>query len=195
MVRRQLYDMMQQQQGLVLNKKLEYLENVLLRQESYTEDEERNFKQRFSYFKAQFKEKWSAAQRIDERFRKTYGKWLEGTFEVPKGTVNLKPGAGRPTKSFDDCSERSKRRKTKELRESAETEELTFATQMKLRASGKTDASKVVKDLNASPKRATKYRKAFVESLKETRKQLSPLQALSMFVEAGKIYYYLSLVF
>lgn len=104
MVRRQLYDMMQQQ-GLDINQKLEYVENMLLRQESYTEDEARNFKQRFSQFKAQFKVKWSAAQRKDERFRKTYGKWLEETIQIPKGTANLKPGAGRPTKSFEDSSE------------------------------------------------------------------------------------------
>lgn len=78
---------------------------MLLRQESYTEDEARNFKQRFSQFKAQFKVKWSAAQRKDERFRKTYGKWLEETIQIPKGTANFKPGAGRPTKSFEDSSE------------------------------------------------------------------------------------------
>lgn len=195
MVRRQLYDVMQQSICVNLNEKLEYLEGVLLQQENYTEDEERNFKHRFSYFKAQFKEKWSAAQRKDDRFRKIHSKWLEGTFEVPKGTVNVNPGAGRPTKSFDDSSERSERRKTEELQKSAETEKLIFATQMKLRASGNRDASKVVKDFSASPNRATRYRKAFVKSLKETRKQLSPLEALSMFVEAGKIYYYFSLVF
>lgn len=56
---------------------------------------------------------------------------------------------------------------------------------MKLRASGKADVSKIVKDFVASPKRATRYRRAFVKSLKETRKQLSPLQAFFMFVEAN----------
>jgi len=49
---------MMQQQGVDINQKLEYVENILLRQESYTEDEARNFKQRFSQFKAQFKVKW-----------------------------------------------------------------------------------------------------------------------------------------
>ncbi|XP_069685850.1 uncharacterized protein [Periplaneta americana] len=92
---------------------------------------------------------------------------------------------GRPQKSFGDSSERSKRRKTQGLRETVDTEELTFATQMKLRACGKPDASKVLKEITKSPKRATKYRKAYSSSLQEKRGQLSPLQALSMFVEAG----------
>ncbi|KAJ4452203.1 hypothetical protein ANN_03721 [Periplaneta americana] len=92
---------------------------------------------------------------------------------------------GRPQKSFGDSSERSKRRKTQGLRETVDTEELTFATQMKLRACGKPDASKVLKEITKSPKRATKYRKAYSSSLQEKRGQLSPLQALSMFVEAA----------
>ncbi|KAJ4443298.1 hypothetical protein ANN_04966 [Periplaneta americana] len=92
---------------------------------------------------------------------------------------------GRLQKSFRDSIERSKTRKTQGLRETVDTEELTFATQMKLRACGKPDASKVLKEITKSPKRATKYRKAYSSSLQEKRGQLSPLQALSMFVEAG----------
>ncbi|KAJ4430054.1 hypothetical protein ANN_22262 [Periplaneta americana] len=74
---------------------------------------------------------------------------------------------GRPQKSFSDSSERSKTRKTQGLRETVDTEELTFATQMKLRACGKPDASKVLKEITKSPKRATKYRKAYSSSLQE----------------------------
>lgn len=66
-------------------------------------------------------------------------------------------------------------------------DELTYAAQMKLRESGKVDASKVVKDLTKSPRRGTKYVKAFKKSKEEQEKsrQLSPLRALSMFTEAG----------
>src|ERR1700712_4908223 len=58
---------------------------------------------------------------------------------------------------------------------------------MKLRESGKTDASKVVKDLTKSHRRATKYVTAMKRSQNEQEQpsQLSPLQALSMFIEAG----------
>ncbi|KAJ4444718.1 hypothetical protein ANN_06515 [Periplaneta americana] len=76
----------------------------------------------------------------------------------------------RPQKSFGDSSERSKRRKTQGLRETVDTEELTFATQMKLRACGKPDASKVLKEITKSPKRATKYWKAYSSSLQEKKR-------------------------
>ncbi|GBP20049.1 hypothetical protein EVAR_13817_1 [Eumeta japonica] len=91
---------------------------------------------------------------------------------------------GRPKKTFAESSERSKRRKTEELR-LQDVEKLSYATHMVLRASGKSDASKVVKDLTKSPTRARKYRSAFRKSNKEERQQLSSLGALSMYVEAG----------
>lgn len=93
---------------------------------------------------------------------------------------------GRPQKTFVESSERSKRRKTKDLR-SADLETLTYATQMKLRRSGKVDASKVVKDLTKSPGRAKKYVIAMKTSREKQNepRQLTPIQALSMFTEAG----------
>ncbi|XP_036340179.1 uncharacterized protein LOC118749491 [Rhagoletis pomonella] len=56
--------------------------------------------------------------------------------------IGLTPG--RPQKSFSDLCERSKRRKTEELRTS-DLDELAYATQMKLRKTGEVEASKIVK--------------------------------------------------
>lgn len=66
-------------------------------------------------------------------------------------------------------------------------EELPYATQMKLRKVGKVDASRVVKDLTESPRRAKKYVMAMRKSIRtqDQPRQLSPLKALSMFTEAG----------
>lgn len=66
-------------------------------------------------------------------------------------------------------------------------EELTYATQMKLRKVGKVDASRVVKDLTESPRRSKKYVMAMRKSIRtqDQPRQLSPLKALSMFTEAG----------
>lgn len=110
--------------------------------------------------------------------------WLEGTFEILP-TVITPLGSARPIKTFENSSERSKRHKTEELRRTIDTEQLTFVTQMKLRAEGKTDASRIIKDIIKSPKRATKYRKAYSGNLEEMPAQMTPVQALSMFVEAG----------
>lgn len=58
---------------------------------------------------------------------------------------------------------------------------------MKLRKAGKVDASKVVRDLTRSPRRATKYVTAMKKSMRTQDQpcQLSPIDALSMFTEAG----------
>ena len=53
---------------------------------------------------------------------------------------------GRPSKTFEESSERSKRRKTENLRLNY-TQELVFATQMKLRAEGESKAAKVVQNV------------------------------------------------
>lgn len=63
--------------------------------------------------------------------------------------------------------------------------ELTYATQMKLRECGKANASKLLKDITQSPRRAQKYRQAYSDSLQGKREKLSALKALSIFVEAG----------
>lgn len=55
---------------------------------------------------------------------------------------------------------------------------------MKLWASGKLDAAKIVLEITVFPRWATKYRTAHVGCLQK-RDQLSPLQALALFVEAG----------
>lgn len=91
---------------------------------------------------------------------------------------------GRPQKIFTQSSERIKRRKTKDLR-SNELAELTYATQMKLRESGKAVASNILKDLQKSPTRAKKYKAAYKRSSEEPPRQLSALIALSMIADAG----------
>lgn len=87
-------------------------------------------------------------------------------------------------KSFKDSSLRSKRRETQSIRENMDTDELTYAAQMKLRASKKCEAAKVLQDITCSPTRTKKYRKAFSNSLQEERKSISILKALSIFIEA-----------
>ncbi|KAF2890861.1 hypothetical protein ILUMI_15312, partial [Ignelater luminosus] len=73
---------------------------------------------------------------------------------------------GRPDIPFESCSERTKRRKTEELRESTPVSVLSYATQMGLRAEGQSQASRLLKEItNTSPTRASKYRTAYKKSL------------------------------
>lgn len=78
-------------------------------------------------------------------------------------------------------SERSKRRKTEEVREILTTSELAYAAQMSIRSSGQLDAAEVVKNATlTSPTRALKYRKALETKPEVT---LSADAALSYLVD------------
>ena len=71
---------------------------------------------------------------------------------------NKKGTCGEPSQSFASSSDRSKRRKTQEVRSTFSTEELAYAAQMSLRTSGQLHAVQVVKDVTlTTPTRASKY--------------------------------------
>ena len=64
---------------------------------------------------------------------------------------------GRSCVRFENASERTKRRKSQELRGNYSTEELTYAAQMKIRESGNTDAANICKEVFlSSPTRSSK---------------------------------------
>lgn len=68
---------------------------------------------------------------------------------------------GRPSTSFESSSNRTKRRRTATIREEHSVHELSFATEMSLRAAGRLDAAKIVKDVTeGSPSKAVRYRKS-----------------------------------
>lgn len=137
-----------------------------------------------SRLKANLRKMWSSSSRSHEIFIKKHGTWLQGSFQIPATSSTLS-SAGRPRKSFVDSSERSKRRKTEELTKNVEPEAIVFAAEMSLTRSGKRSAATVLKDFKTSPKRAEKYKKAYRSSLEDAKKRLTPLEALSIFTDAG----------
>ncbi|GBP70311.1 hypothetical protein EVAR_52330_1 [Eumeta japonica] len=102
----------------------------------------------------------------------TQDNFTESTFEIPVTTTNRQ---GRPRKSFGESSERSKRRKTEEIRSNVEDGVIVHAVQVELRKSGKSD-SRVLQDITSSPTRATKYKRAFDTSnlIQEAKKKCYP---------------------
>ena len=97
-----------------------------------------------------------------------------------------KQRAGRPTTDFDSSSERSNRRKTENLRNSHDTSELAYATEMSLRATGSFAASTVLKEIvTKSPTRASKYRTAFKKFDESPLSEISSDQALNLMI-SGK---------
>lgn len=162
------------------DKKLEYLENYLIDHYADTEENMKSLKHTFSYIKSQMKQRWSKAHKVEKVFLKNNQSWLEGTFEI---SLSMSHRQGRPCKSFSDSSERSKRRKTENIRSSVDPEVIVHAAQVILQTDGKRNASKVLKDVTNSPTRASKYRKAYSKE-NDIIPPLSPFEALKMFVEA-----------
>lgn len=176
-----LYNTAKQCQERDFAKKLNFVENEIVNKYSFDDAEKQEFLHKFSYIKSEIKSRWLAANRTEQVFLKRNHDWLQGTVEIPD---KKKEKVGRPSKSFEDSSARSKRRKTKPLREVNTAEELLYAGQMNLRKSGNLEGAKVVADITKTPTRGAKYRKAF-KVAERLRRQLTPVQALALFIEAN----------
>lgn len=164
------------------DEKLNYLERYVLSQDEYCEEQKKEAKHKLSYLKSQFKKKWIEAHKKSTLFLQKNDKWLQGTLEIPRAK---RRSSGRPTKSFVESSERSKRRKTQEVRSVVDKELLIHAAQTSLQHSGERIASNILKDITNSPQTAQAYQKAYkITKQCEKQSQLDPTAALSMFVEA-----------
>ena len=93
---------------------------------------------------------------------------------------------GRPPKSFEESSERSKRRKTITLRQSASAAELSYAAKVSLHSEGKRTAAKLMHEVSMrSPTRAKQINTAWKSAqLGRTIMAYTPDKALSLLVEA-----------
>ncbi|CAH0551060.1 unnamed protein product [Brassicogethes aeneus] len=118
----------------------------------YTDSDESKkcLKHKFSHFKSEIKRRWSQARNLLDKFLTNNDSWLNGTFEIPLGTTN-RPGPGRPSKTFSDCSDRLKRRKTEEVRTSISGGVILHAAQVILQKERKRHASQVLKDITNEP--------------------------------------------
>lgn len=170
---------MNQQNLATLDEKLEYLENYLVECYGHTDANKKCIKHKYSYFKSEIRKRWSKAHSIFEKFISSNDSWLEGTFEIPTTTQN-KPG--RPAKTFSECSERTKRRKTEEVRSTVSEEVIVHAAQVILQTGGKRNASSVLKDITNSPTSASECKKRHSKS--KELEPLTPREALRMYVEA-----------
>lgn len=178
--RMELFRIIQDSNRKKFEEKYEYLETHLITRTKCPEENQREFRRHLSRFKAQFRQRWIAARYSTDIFIKKNAEWLAAAIKVP---IFAPDKRGRPEMSFELSSERSKRRKTEELRRNKSPEELSFAAQMSLRKVGQVDAASVIKDVTATtPTRASKYKKSIKQPFAE-QDQISPLRALSLFVE------------
>lgn len=131
--------------------------------------------------------KYNEAGKRDNYFFKKNEAWLNVPvcFPVPgvNATTEHRKTKGRPPAEFDQMSDRSKRRRTEDIRANYTYQELSYAAQMSLRASGNLDASKIVKEVSlSSPSKGKDYMKRAVSSLSE---KLDGNEALALIYDTG----------
>lgn len=167
-----------------LNDKLLFVENKLVEILKCPSAEKKTLIREFSRFKAEFKRRWTAARYRRNIFNSANVEWLNCKIQFTFWG-NLTSRGGRPTKQFGNSSERSKRRKTLELRNTVSVDELTFAAQMSQRAAGNTAASNVIKTIGACPSTAVKLNQVIVHPHANTPHKHTAEEALGIFVEAN----------
>lgn len=143
-----------------------------------------------------FNERWRKSHRTRNAFLSKNKNWLRT--EIPLQNTNNEGSdvdepivaddeapknsdLGRPVTPFSECSDSSKRRKTRHVREQHSTEELVYATQMKLRQEGKSAAAKLCTQSTSSPEKAAQI----LSKVSQTKEcAFSPLEALNVIVTA-----------
>lgn len=143
------------------------MENYVAAHVGWIDDE---LKEQIEILFQQFLIRWNKAKRMKDRFSKKNAEWLEDFFVVckPSSSSFETNKGGRPLKEFVDCSNRSKRRRTNDLRKTfhprtlfyyyyfevhyilmidllSTVGELQFATEVVLREEGQQELADILK--------------------------------------------------
>jgi len=96
-----------------------------------------------------FRKRWQTVDRSKSKFLSKYSTWLDCTlaFETLATPSTSSVSAGRSIKNFEECSERTKRRKTEGIRKSSTVSELIYATEMSLRNTGQKILADILKEM------------------------------------------------
>ena len=138
--------------------------------------------------------KFEKSHRIKDRFLQDNALWLQSDAKLLPAssppTSSSQPGPsstlrrGRPSQPFGESSDRSKRRKTEDIRKSKSSSELSFATQMSLRHKGKVAEAKLLQEATTTtPTRARKIRRAWLSHQKQIKPYTTD-EALALLIDA-----------
>ena len=139
----------------------------------------RDLRKKVSCSACHFEKRWLQSNRKEDRFLMKNKSWQDTSIGFPMYETIPSKEVGRPMKSFTESSQRTKRQKTELIRTQHSPEELEFAAQMSLRASGQVEPSKVVKEVTSTtPKRAARYRSAYKKSVCRKENNVRKLKSL-----------------
>lgn len=94
--------------------------------------------------------------------------------------------SGRPEKNFEECTERTKRRKIQDITNDVSPDKLLFATKSSLHKQGKRAAADLLSQATEhSPSRPVEIRRAFKQCAKATIIPYTPTEALAFILNTG----------
>lgn len=192
--RRELYEVLREKSGEGRNNQIKHLFQFLLKSiniDSISEDCVKKIRVDVSRFCSKIFNKLEKCRRIEDVFLKNNFSWLEKdeVFLVPisSTTTHSEKQRGRPNVSFEDSSDRSKKRKTEELRRENSSKELAFATKVHLKEQGEGKASELVNEaVLTTPTRAEKILRIWKSS--KSQLQVKPYdenEAISLIIEGN----------
>jgi hypothetical protein len=132
--------------------------------------------------------KWVSKRRHLQFFLNIYDEWLNQDiiFDMIPERLSANVG-GRSSKSFEESSIQTKKRKVRHLVESYDQERLSLAAALSVRASGKRDAANLFQEVSAaSPRRATNLKKAqrkLISDSTNKHRPYTPEEALAFCIQ------------
>lgn len=143
-----------------------------------------------------FLDKWRKCSYSKTTFYAKYSSWLDGVVSLNETVMNAVRNRmpcsskdtgdtrkGRPKKTFAEGSEKTKKRIVEPLLKSS-SEQLLFASKLKLQSAGKRSAAKIVTKIYEDPGKASDIKRYLDSPQKSKPIKMTPDEALAFFVDA-----------
>lgn len=163
-----------------------------LNMQDISNETEREWKNNIKFFSEKISRRWELSSRKLHLFLQKYESWLDKDdiiFKVidekdPNFNISQPKVSGRPKKTLQDCSFQTKKRKVQHITKNARYEEVTFAAQLAVRASGRRDAAILVKELcESAPEVATSIKHLRQEQSSSSVRQYNKEEALALYLD------------
>lgn len=161
------------------------------------EDEafEASLRKKLSGFGSTLNAKWKACKSTEQAFKKKEDSWLNRIFSMPEiearrssdsdeSQLSSDGKRGRKFKNFYDLSDRSKLRRTEEIRRSSSPEELLFSASSELYKRGERVLANVISDISRFPQSELVTVKKFLRQPKlEIGTTATPEKAVDLLIQ------------
>lgn len=151
-----------------------------------TEDSRKAFQLKLASWSAKMSEKWESARRTKDRFLLKNKSWLEGAkfeFKVELNSPSTSTPVrhpGRPQKSFEESSFKTKKRRVEDIVQTWNADELTIAAEVANRSAGKRSVAQAIKRASDGSKDESGPKAVLCNNAR----QLSTNEALAYYVDS-----------